>query len=456
MTEYHVAIDRLASPDPDTSEQQVETTYLGVVDQAHVDEVRAIAALKDSPRFVKDHPHIEGAFCVLRDDGDLDVYVPVDAAEYRVYEPDENPRSLEDTGGEEMGPRGTTAGPSYVTGAVKFGDQSIGGAMDYPGNPPRVVWHTTESPSGAGYFTSVAAYLIRVASEPQVIYDPASDKIGQFGPLTQSARALQNDGSRRTNREGRVCIQVEVLGKAASPWTKGFDPSAKPNFKKLLSAARAHGVPDAWPAGKPLATATAVAKATRDRATWQSKGGHFSHGQVPGNSHWDPGAIDTAIVPGKAVVETKPGTDTGSSTGTVTYTVKDGDTLTSIAKAHNTTVAKLVSLNGLKDADKLTAGQKLKVPAKAAAVEYEPFPGSSFFHGGRHSPIITAMGRRLVAEGCGRYNSGPGPDWTNADRASFAAWQHKYSKEHHLGWSDADCDGIPGKTSWAALKVPKV
>jgi hypothetical protein len=61
----------------------------------------------------------------------------------------------------------------------------------------------------------------------------------------------------------------------------------------------------------------------------------------------------------------------------------------------------------------------------------------------------------MVAEGCGRYNSGPGPDWTNADRASFAAWQRKCSKAHNLGWSDADCDGIPGKTSWDALKVPK-
>jgi N-acetylmuramoyl-L-alanine amidase len=87
---------------------------------------------------------------------------------------------------------------------------------------------------------------------------------------------------------------------------------------------------------------------------------------------------------------------------------------------------------------------------------YEPFPGASFFHGGRHSPIITAMGRRLVAEGCGKYRQGPGPNWTNTDRASFAAWQRKYSKAHKLGWSDADCDGIPGKTSWDALRVPNV
>jgi len=397
MTEYHVAIDHLASPDPDTPEQQVETTYLGVVDQAHVDEVRAIAKLKSTPRFIKEHPHIDGAFCVLRDDGDLDVYVPVGAPEYRVYEPDPDPKTEID--GVDL-PRGATAGPAYISGVVKFGDQSIGGAMDYPGNPPRTVWHTTESPAGASYFSSVAAYLIRVGSEPQVIYDPVADLIGQFGPLTSSARALQNDGTRRTNREGRVCIQVEVLGKAASPWTKNFDPDKKPSYQKLLAAMRAHGIPDVWPAGAPLATATAVAKTTRNRTTWQTKGGHFSHGQVPGNSHWDPGAIDTGIVPGKAVVP-EPATPSTPSTPTVQ--------------------------------------------------RYEPFPGSAFFHAGRHSPIITALGRRLVALGFGKhYNSGPGPNWTNADKANVRDFQ--LSRADLRG----DADGIPGPKTWAALRVPKV
>lgn len=497
MTAYHVAIDH---PDLDTG--QVTTTYLGTVDQDHVDEVRAIAGLKGSPRHVLDHPHIEGGFCVLRDDGDLDVYVPVDAPEFRVHEPDPLPKGKREGSAEwncrENGcdwtfsaplvdgvvraegyneafaghmethgkavdlPRGAS-GPAYISGVTRFGGQAIGGAMDYPGNPPRAVWHTTESPAGGGYFSSIAAYLIRVASEPQVIYDPVTDELGQFGPLTSSARALQNDGSRRTNREGKVCIQVEVLGKAASPWTKDFDPAKKPNFRKLLEAMRAHGIPDVWPAGAPLATAAAVAKAPRDRATWQGKGGHFSHGQVPGNSHWDPGAIDTSIVPGKPAPADPGGGEPSSAAAS--YTVKKGDTLSSIAKANGTTVATLVSLNGLKDPDKLAVGQKLKLPAKTAPAtpapppavpQYEPFPGAAFFHGGRNSPVITAMGRRLVAEGCGKYSQGPGPNWTNADRNSYAAWQAKYSKANKLGWSKADCDGVPGKSSWDALKVPKV
>ncbi|MFD3749764.1 peptidoglycan-binding protein [Streptomyces cyaneofuscatus] len=80
----------------------------------------------------------------------------------------------------------------------------------------------------------------------------------------------------------------------------------------------------------------------------------------------------------------------------------------------------------------------------------EPFPGASFFAVGRNSPIVTAMGKRLVAEGCGRYAVGPGPRWSEADRNSYAAWQRK------LGYTGSDADGIPGKTSWDRLKVPNV
>jgi hypothetical protein len=89
-------------------------------------------------------------------------------------------------------------------------------------------------------------------------------------------------------------------------------------------------------------------------------------------------------------------------------------------------------------------------PSPKPSPSYEPFPGAGFFHGGRHSAIITAMGRRLVAEGCGAYRSGPGPNWTNADRESYRRWQKK------LGYTGSDADGIPGKTSWDKLHVPNV
>jgi hypothetical protein len=92
-------------------------------------------------------------------------------------------------------------------------------------------------------------------------------------------------------------------------------------------------------------------------------------------------------------------------------------------------------------------GSKPSTPAKK---EYEPFPGADFFKRKPKSAIVTAMGKRLVAVGCSAYKSGPGPQWTDADKASYAKWQRK------RGFTGADADGWPGKTTWDALKVPKV
>ncbi|MFD7311054.1 peptidoglycan-binding protein [Promicromonospora sp. NPDC059942] len=95
---------------------------------------------------------------------------------------------------------------------------------------------------------------------------------------------------------------------------------------------------------------------------------------------------------------------------------------------------------------------QLRVPdsgVSAGPVAYEPFPGAEWFRNNPNSPIVTAMGVRLVAEGCGAYLSGPGPQWSNVDQQSYANWQKK------LGYSGADADGWPGQSSWDRLRVPK-
>jgi LysM repeat protein len=62
-----------------------------------------------------------------------------------------------------------------------------------------------------------------------------------------------------------------------------------------------------------------------------------------------------------------PAVSVGASGGEGAYTVKSGDTLMKIAKAHGTTVKAIESANNL-TTTKIKVGQKLKIPAKAEAL----------------------------------------------------------------------------------------
>src|SRR3954454_3890375 len=179
-------------------------------------------------------------------------------------------------------------GTLWIPGAKRIGSQS-GGSMDSPSLPPRVVWHTVESPTGASYFRSMGDYLLSESVWPQVLYDPETDSLGQFCALNESGRALRNAGTTRTNRTGRVCIQIEVCGRAAQPFTEQSTWQPGPNFRALMAAIRSWGVPDVFPAGRPQAYPGD--HDDRDLDTWLNRGGHYGHSQVPGNDHGDPGAI---------------------------------------------------------------------------------------------------------------------------------------------------------------------
>ncbi|WP_406305768.1 peptidoglycan-binding protein [Streptomyces sp. NBC_00885] len=276
---------------------------------------------------------------------------------------------------------------NWITGAERLGDGSIGGVMDKPDAPARVVWHTTESGDGDASFKSVADYLIKIGAEPHFLYDPTTDRIGQFGPLNESARALKNDGTTRTNRVGKACIQIEVLARAGKPFTGYWKPG--PNFRKLMAAIRSWGVPDKFV----MALATEYGDASkRDRAKWLTVGGHYGHCNVPGNDHWDPGAISPAAIFKAAPVGSKP-----------------------------TTPSK----------------PKPSIP---------PFPGAAYFRTGAKNAYVTQLGKRLIKKGYGRfYQVGAGPTWTAVDRAAVRAFQLAQ------GWSGSDADGYPGPETWKRL-----
>lgn len=61
-------------------------------------------------------------------------------------------------------------------------------------------------------------------------------------------------------------------------------------------------------------------------------------------------------------------------------------------------------------------------------------------------PQITWLGQRLVAHGFDKhYASGPGPNWSEADRANVADFQKAQ------GWTGDDADGYPGPTTLRLL-----
>ncbi|KAL4862343.1 hypothetical protein BDV12DRAFT_203131 [Aspergillus spectabilis] len=172
--------------------------------------------------------------------------------------------------------------------------------------------------------------------------------------------------------------------------------------------------------------------------------------------------------PGAALYElvTGGGLDPGKLYDGGEHKVEDGETLADIAKEYNVPERYIISANDLGEAGNVTAGDILEIPARGVALGskppgggdgdggdgegYEAFPGASFFKGKPNSPIVEAMGKRLVEEDCGKYTTGPGAQWTDADLASYKCWQQK------LGYTGADADGWPGQSSWDQLKVPAV
>ncbi|KAF2271506.1 uncharacterized protein EI97DRAFT_265529 [Westerdykella ornata] len=149
------------------------------------------------------------------------------------------------------------------------------------------------------------------------------------------------------------------------------------------------------------------------------------------------------------------------------HVVQNGESLDSISLKYNVPSRYIIDVNKLKAPYTLVIGTKLEIPARGVPLgekpdpgdggdgggtpspDLTPFPGAEWFKSKPYSSVITAMGKRLVAEGCNKYSEGPGPQWTDADQAAYKCWQQK------LGYTGADADGWPGQTSWDKLKVPR-
>lgn len=85
------------------------------------------------------------------------------------------------------------------------------------------------------------------------------------------------------------------------------------------------------------------------------------------------GITNPALIhPGQVLII--PSSGSTGSTGTTTYVVKAGDTLWGIARQFNTTVERLVQLNGLTNANLLRVGQTLIVPTQTTATPVTTTP----------------------------------------------------------------------------------
>ncbi|MFE7749379.1 peptidoglycan-binding protein [Streptomyces sp. NPDC057428] len=97
----------------------------------------------------------------------------------------------------------------------------------------------------------------------------------------------------------------------------------------------------------------------------------------------------------------------------------------------------------------LLAGTGKRIPAEGAGGRpsgTDAYPGRSFFAPGRSNAHIQKLGTRLVKKGYGKhYATGPGPDWTEADRRNVEAFQRAQ------GWSGGAADGYPGPETWRRL-----
>jgi LysM repeat protein len=133
-----------------------------------------------------------------------------------------------------------------------------------------------------------------------------------------------------------------------------------------------------------------------------------------------------------------------------TYTVKDGDTLSSIGRALGVDWKILAAANDLEEPFTLHPGQKLVVIGKTATQPPKPsvpyYPGASYFKAGANNEYVTQLGKQLVKKGYGRfYTVGPGPKWSESDRRAVEAFQ----RAQH--WTGPDADGYPGPETWRRL-----
>jgi hypothetical protein len=182
-----------------------------------------------------------------------------------------------------------------------------GGQMK--GGAPRVVWMTLGADPKLISAHSAAERLNQLGRPPHLVWNPVTGEVVQLIPVVRAALALTaatgldlegaadgyeagplatepTEASSAVHTEGRLCIQLGVLGYGWAPFTAG----PVTGLEAIMEWLDSWGVARRWPAGCPAAFGHAHTT-QRSRRLW-ARGGHFGASQVPCCSAAGPGAID--------------------------------------------------------------------------------------------------------------------------------------------------------------------
>jgi hypothetical protein len=184
---------------------------------------------------------------------------------------------------------------AWIPGARCIRAQNDGGNL--AGGAPRVVWLTLGADPRSVSVCSAAQRLNQEDRPCHLVWDPLTGDVAQLLPIVRAGCALGTPEhldyspdqlpyrSSRVNTEGRLCVQIGVLGTAREPFTS-FQMIG---LSAILGWLDSWQIPRRWPAGPPAPFRQQARP--RSRALW-ARGGHYGASQVPGCDNVGPGGID--------------------------------------------------------------------------------------------------------------------------------------------------------------------
>ncbi|MDX2817493.1 LysM peptidoglycan-binding domain-containing protein [Streptomyces sp. PA03-5A] len=131
------------------------------------------------------------------------------------------------------------------------------------------------------------------------------------------------------------------------------------------------------------------------------------------------------------------------------YTVRDNDTLSAIARRLDLAWQDLATVNGLRPPYTIHPRQVLRLPPRAGALEVPPFPGAAAFYIGHRHPAVLELDDCLIRRGWTKHHDGDGYQrgdvFTEYTRQNVADFQRSEAELR------SDPDGYPDPLTWKLL-----